>query len=105
MPHADHQSAASPFLCEIRTDWERAVVVPHGTLDAMSFPRLEATIQRLCTAGFSAIVLDLRAPGSVAPTGLALLHRIDELAGRHQVTLSLDLQHVDADRLLEASTA
>lgn len=105
MPHTDLQPAASPFLCEIRTDWERAIVITHGTLDATSFPQLEAAIQRLCTAGFSAIVLDLRAPGSVAPTGLALLHRIDALASRHQVTLSLDLQRTDADQLLEATTA
>jgi alpha-beta hydrolase superfamily lysophospholipase len=105
MPHTDHRSAASPFLCEIRTDWERAIVITHGTLDAASFPQLEGAIQRLCTAGFSAIVLDLRAPGSVAPTGLALLHRIDALASRHQVTLSLDLQRTDADQLLEATTA
>ena len=109
MTHTDHPSAASPLLCEIRTDWEtdweRAIVITHGTLDAASFPQLEDAIQRLCTAGFSAIVLDLRAPGSVAPTGLALLHRIDALASRHQVTLSLDLQRADADQLLEATAA
>lgn len=104
MRHTD-PSATSPFLCEIRTDWERATIIPHGILDATSFPLLEGTILRLCTAGFSAIVLDLRAPGSVDPAGLGLLHRIDELASRHDVTLSLDLQRPDADNLLEASTA
>jgi len=96
-------ATSPPFLCEIRTDWERAVVIPHGTLDDATFPRLEREVQRLCTAGFSAIVLDLRAPGSVDRTGLALLHRIDELASRHEVTLTLDLQATDADQLLDVS--
>ncbi len=105
MTRAAHHPAARPFLCEIRADGQRATVITHGTLDAASFPDLEAVIQRLCTAGFSAIALDLRAPRSVAPAGLALLHRVDALTGRYQVTLSLDLQRTDADHLLDTFTA
>lgn len=105
MTRTDRHPAAPPFLCEIRADRERAIVVTHGTLDTASFPDLEAVIERLCAADFSAIALDLRAPRSVDPTGLALLHRIDALAGRHQVALILDLQRTDADQLLGTSTA
>jgi alpha-beta hydrolase superfamily lysophospholipase len=105
MTRTDHRSAAPPFLCELRADGDRATVVTHGMLDTASFPDLEAVVQRLCAAGFSVIALDLRAPHSVDPAGLALLHRIDALASRHDVRLMLDLQRSDADHLLDTSTA
>lgn len=102
MHRTDDQSAGlPPFLCELSIDAERAIVIPHGGLDAASFPRLEAVVVRLCAAGFSTVVLDLRAPGSVDRAALGLLHRVDEIAGRSGVTLSLELRRADADCVLE----
>ena len=105
MTRTDRRTAAPPFLCELRAEGERATVITHGTLDAVSFPDLEDVIDRLCAAGFSVIALDLRAPQSIDPSGLALLHHIDALAGHYDVTLTLDLQRADADHLLDTSTA
>jgi anti-anti-sigma regulatory factor len=80
----------APLDCTTRTDWERATVMPRGSLSSSTVGDLEAEVLRLCAAGFSAIVVDLRALHYTEPAGGRLLRRLGELTDRHHVTLTLD---------------
>ncbi len=71
-----------------RSDWERATVMPRGSLDRSSAGALESEVVRLCAAGFSAIVIDLRALQFSEPAGGRLRRRLGELTDRHDVALS-----------------
>jgi anti-anti-sigma regulatory factor len=64
--------------------------MPRGSLDDATTDAVEAEVQRLCTAGFSAIVIDLRALHFAVPAGERLLRRLGRLTARHDVTLSLN---------------
>lgn len=84
-------ASTPPLHCVVtRTDWERATVMPRGSLDSSTVSRLEDEILRLCAAGFSAIVVDLRALHYTEPAGGRFLRRLRELTNRHQVTLSFE---------------
>jgi len=82
--------SAPPLRCVTRTDWERATVMPRGSLTSATVGDLEAEVLRLCAAGFSAIVIDLRALQYTEPAGGRLLRRLGELTNRHHVTLTLE---------------
>lgn len=92
MLHPTHPIFATtePLQCTTRTDWERATVMPRGSLSSSTVGDLEAEVLRLCAAGFSAIVIDLRALHCTEPAGRRLLRRLGELTSRHQVTLTFD---------------
>jgi anti-anti-sigma regulatory factor len=64
--------------------------MPRGSLDDATTHAVEAEVQRLCAAGFSAIVIDLRALHFAIPAGETLLRRLGRLAEPHDVTLSLN---------------
>ncbi len=76
----------APFA---RADWERATVMPRGSLDGSTAGALETEVARLCDAGFAAIEIDLRALHFSEPAGQKLLRRLGELTGRHDVDISL----------------
>jgi anti-anti-sigma regulatory factor len=83
--------AAAPALRRAtRTDWERAIVMPRGSLDSETAGDVEHEILRLCDEGFSSIVIDLRALEFTEPAGDRLLRRLGAVTGRYQVTLSVN---------------
>ncbi len=93
---------SAPFLCELRADRERAVVIPTEGWTRRPSPGSSSRSSGSATPATRRSCSTWSAPGSVDPAGLALLPRIDAVAGRHQVTLMLDLQRADAALLLEA---
>lgn len=89
LPTRPTRTATSPSRCRMRTDWERATIMPRGSLDGSTAGALESEVLRLCDAGFSAIVIDLRALQFTEPAGGTLLRRLGELTRRRDVTLAL----------------
>jgi anti-sigma B factor antagonist len=75
-----------PFAVEIRPDRERVFVIPRGELDLATAGQVSEEIDDLVTAGFRAIVLDLRRLSFMGSTGIRLvLHH----TGRRDATVQL----------------
>jgi anti-sigma B factor antagonist len=58
---------------EIRPDRERVFVIPRGELDLATAGQVSEEIDDLVTAGFRAIVLDLRRLSFMGSTGIRLV--------------------------------
>lgn len=70
-------AAVVPFGIAVRPDRLRIVVALEGELDLATVDRVDEQIAQLRTAGFTSIVLDLRALTFIDATGLRLLLRLD----------------------------
>jgi anti-sigma B factor antagonist len=62
-----------PFAVEIQPDRERVFVIPRGELDVATAGQVSEEIDDLVTAGFKAIVLDLRRLSFMGSTGIRLV--------------------------------
>jgi len=69
-------SSSPSFRVEVQPERERVRVVPHGELDLVTVPRLEAQIEALRSRGFESVALDLRQLTFMDSTGLRLLLRL-----------------------------
>jgi len=69
-------SSSSLFRVEVQPEHERVRVVPHGELDLVTVPQLDAQIEELRSRGFATIALDLRQLTFMDSTGLRLLLRL-----------------------------
>jgi anti-sigma B factor antagonist len=70
-------SSSSLFRVEVQSERERVRVVPHGELDLVTVPQLEAQIEQLRSRGFATVALDLRKLTFMDSTGLRLLLRLN----------------------------
>ncbi|MCW2954535.1 MAG: hypothetical protein JWQ48_3705 [Conexibacter sp.] len=100
----DRSDAASlPFSIESRPDRSRIAVALAGELDLATVDAVEAEIRDLRAAGFSEIVLDLRALVFIDSTGLRLLLRWDEAARRDGFSFAIVDGVGPVRRLLEVT--
>ena len=62
-----------PFRCEVRTDQDTVRLRPVGDLDLATVPVVKAQLTELSSAGFTHMVLDLRAVRFLDSSGVHLL--------------------------------
>jgi anti-sigma B factor antagonist len=68
-----HRAGFDPFRCEVEPDGPAVRVRPVGELDLATVPLVDAELAELWSAGFTNIVLDLRAVRFLDSTGLRML--------------------------------
>jgi anti-anti-sigma factor len=95
-------SATAPvFSCDVHPDRERVIVRLAGELDLGVAPRVEATVQELIDAGFTAVVIDLRELRFMDSTGLRMLVAAQRLAEERSCALSLIRGPQEVHRVFE----
>jgi anti-sigma B factor antagonist len=90
-----------PFRWEIFPERERVRVAPEGELDAAVVDELAAAIDELRQAGFSSLVLDLRALTFIDSSGLRLVFALAAAASEDGLTLQLLPGPPEVQRIFE----
>jgi anti-sigma B factor antagonist len=67
------RSELEPFRCEVEPHRDEVLVRPVGELDLATVPMVDEQLAELSSAGFTRLVLDLRAVRFLDSTGLRML--------------------------------
>src|SRR4051794_24368817 len=99
-PMAAAQSSFTSFSLSVVPDRDKVVIVAAGDLDLASAGELGRATEELHAAGFTEIVLDLRAVEFIASEGLRVLLALRNAAKRSGHRLSLVPPAPAAQRIL-----
>jgi anti-sigma B factor antagonist len=69
-----------PFRVDVVRSGDRVLVTPGGEVDIATSPSLQEAFDGIAYDGVRLLVLDLRDVEFMDSTGIAVVHRIDELA-------------------------
>ena len=92
-----------PFRIDVEPERESVRVAPIGELDIATVEKLRAEVERLRAAGFTDLVLDLRAVRFLDSTGLRLVLELDQAAREASQELLLIRGSAVVQRIFEVT--
>jgi anti-sigma B factor antagonist len=97
-------TAPEPFRCDVLPTGERRIVLrPVGELDIATAPAVDRELERLRAAGYTELVLDLRAVPFMDSSGLRVVLRWNELAAQDDCAFAVIRGPEPVQRVFQAT--